>query len=93
MTNIKKNLPDSKLPQSMRLKSRRPTHMLLSKFLHVAYCTRTINTPLSSAPALSNWVVLTQKNIPVGSLWAEVPCPAWRAGHNVKFFPVEAGVV
>lgn len=55
--------------------------MLLSKLLHVAYWTQTVNLPLSSVPAISNWAVLTRKNIPVGP------------GHNVKFFLGEVGVM
>lgn len=46
-----------------------------------------------SVPAISNWAVLTKKNIPVGPFWVDVPCPALRSGHNVKFFLVEVGEV
>ena len=52
--------------------------------LHRAYCTRTINPPLISFPAVSNWTVLTQKNITEGPYWVDVACPTWSSGHKVE---------
>lgn len=68
--------------------------MLLSKLLHVAYCTRTINTPLS-LPLQYPLGCPNPQEHPGGPILGRcaLPCPAWRSGHNVKFFLVEVGAV